>query len=1061
MKQLGTRVGAVVAASLVGTVAHAAPDLVVSAASGVHWIVDGDRTDLAVTITNAGPDPASGVLVQAALTPTGTWSGAAVVCEVNVGAVAARSSVDATAPCALDTDVRGEAVLTVRVDPRNTVPESNEGNNTLPLDVFVADTAAAELVVLAANPPVSATPGEVFELPYAIRNEGRRGAANVRVRARLSTDTDWDLTDPELCVMNVLVLGAGNGAVRTLTDCTVPTNAPSGDGYVLVRVDALNSVAEWQDDNNTLAVPIVLAAARGTGSPTFTGDVAHDFAGLPITRLVDNAGPDQQGLFAWTSGFDLRQVIYSYDTRNDRLHVGFVTWDDPTSGPIVFGDADGNGDPDTTGAGAPGTDVPDLGNGETVDTLFDIDGVTVAEIFLGTIGQLPDSVRTIAGVSLGDDLAVPRYAWQIGSPSSTDPGTWYDFNVRNASVSRISTPTASAPDLELTIDGFLDGWRRSPSAAPPRVTAWAWANTTEAPAFGPDAVPDSRTPVRLCLGDGADGDGDGYAACDCDDDDASTHPGAWELCDGQDNDCDGQSESVVLGCVTDPDNDGLSNTRENSLGTDPNNPDSDGDGLSDGEEVDTYGTLPRNPDTDGGGDLDGEEIDQGTDPTNGTDDDRDDDGLDARGESQHGTLPGNPDTDGDGLNDGDEVARGTDPTVRDTDGDGLSDGVEVEITLTDPLLADTDGGGVDDGDEIADGTNPFDDTDEDPDGDGLTNGEEDAWGTDRDDADSDDDDLDDGDEIDRGTNPLDADTDDGGVPDGDEVAEGTDPLDEGDDDPDGDGLDNDAEDAQGTDRNVADTDHDGLNDGDEVGRGTNPLDPDSDDDDVLDGAEVRDGTNPLVADTDGGGDDDGEERDQGTDPLDAGDDDPDDDGLDNDEERAAGTDAHDPDSDDDGLLDGEEIDRGTLPLDPDTDDDGLEDGDEVDRGTNPNDPDSDDGGVEDGDEVAGGYDPLDPTDDASQIDTDTPVDTDTDVPGDTDTDVPGDTDSDTPADTDTVDTDITDTDTVDTDGLDTDDTTDVPGAEAPKRWFCSTSGGDPTTLWVLALGLLAIRRRRR
>ena len=47
--------------------------------------------------------------------------------------------------------------------------------------------------------------------------------------------------------------------------------------------------------------------------------------------------------------------------------------------------------------------------------------------------------------------------------------------------------------------------------------------------------------------------------------------------------------------------------------TDPNDPDSDDDGLSDGDEVD-LGTDPNNPDTDGDGISDGDEVANGTDP---------------------------------------------------------------------------------------------------------------------------------------------------------------------------------------------------------------------------------------------------------------------------------------------------------------------------------------------------------------------------------------------------------------------------------------------------------------
>jgi hypothetical protein len=44
------------------------------------------------------------------------------------------------------------------------------------------------------------------------------------------------------------------------------------------------------------------------------------------------------------------------------------------------------------------------------------------------------------------------------------------------------------------------------------------------------------------------------------------------------------------------------------------NMDSDSDGLSDFEEINTYGTDPNNPDTDGDGYLDGEEVENGFDP---------------------------------------------------------------------------------------------------------------------------------------------------------------------------------------------------------------------------------------------------------------------------------------------------------------------------------------------------------------------------------------------------------------------------------------------------------------
>jgi hypothetical protein len=112
--------------------------------------------------------------------------------------------------------------------------------------------------------------------------------------------------------------------------------------------------------------------------------------------------------------------------------------------------------------------------------------------------------------------------------------------------------------------------------------------------------------------------------------------------------------------LTDNDRDGVPDELEPLLGLDPNNSDTDGDGIPDGlEDFDNdglsnagevlLGTDPRNPDTNGNGIRDGDE-----------------------------------DSDGDGLTDGDEVRRGTNPLAADSDGDGWND--EAEVTAgSDPL----------------------------------------------------------------------------------------------------------------------------------------------------------------------------------------------------------------------------------------------------------------------------------------------------------------------------------------------------------------------------------------
>ena len=123
--------------------------------------------------------------------------------------------------------------------------------------------------------------------------------------------------------------------------------------------------------------------------------------------------------------------------------------------------------------------------------------------------------------------------------------------------------------------------------------------------------------------------------------------------------CEDESASVsiaVSNCDSDQDGDGLLGGEEAAAGTDPNNPDSDGDGIDDGIEV---GVDPNNPtDDDGDGTIDALEsnildadndgvVDQ-VDPAN-----------------TNPCIPDNSnglcDTDGDGISDGDEIANGSDP----------------------------------------------------------------------------------------------------------------------------------------------------------------------------------------------------------------------------------------------------------------------------------------------------------------------------------------------------------------------------------------------------------------
>ena len=408
-----------------------------------------------------------------------------------------------------------------------------------------------------------------------------------------------------------------------------------------------------------------------------------------------------------------------------------------------------------------------------------------------------------------------------------------------------------------------------------------------------------------------------------------------------DSDGDGLSDGLELELGLDPvqsdtDGDGVSDALERQLGMDPCDSDTDHDGLADGAEIGV--SDPLLADTDADGIDDGMEMAIGTNPACA---DTDGDGLPDRWEVDHGLDPceatgdsgASGDFDGDGLSNLDEYQHGTNPADQDTDADGVIDGQEV-LRGMDPFHLDSDRDGVPDFVELVHRWNPVV---PDTDGDGLPDGWEyryslnpaSADGIHGGDGDWDSDGLSNMQEYGLGTLPYLPDTGGDGLADGIEVALGTDPLS---DDTDGDGL-SDQKEAETlhTDPLKVDTDSDGLSDWQEMTLGTSPLVADTDEDGLPDGWEVFHGFNPLSP-PDGG---------------ESGSDD-DEDGLTNGEELAIGSDPHLPDTDSDGLADAVEAVLGTDPACADSDGDGVGDEVEVSCGTDPTDADEDRNGILDG-----------------------------------------------------------------------------------------------------------------
>ncbi|MBI5298672.1 MAG: OmpA family protein [Deltaproteobacteria bacterium] len=423
------------------------------------------------------------------------------------------------------------------------------------------------------------------------------------------------------------------------------------------------------------------------------------------------------------SGFDIQSFCFSYDPGNDTLYIGIQTFNDSSGRPVIFGDAEGDGDPgsaDATLQGLGGQDLPNLSGSEFITLAIDFnrDGATDLVVGVNTGNKLAD-FAVVGGVGGSDnDL---QYA-----PSPK----FYGAALGGVIVASPVSPSNAKPHFEFAVSGLSNSPRFSSlnfNDPDSYFQLYLAAGSLADDGISDDAFPYNLTYQKMKVDTLRDTDGDGIPdAFDTDNDNDGIPDLVEKNLSQYDTNGDGVlSSAEITASGKDVDGDGDIDTNDGIVWPDTDgdsipdylDTDSDGDGIPDSLEA---GSPSGTRDSDGDGISDFRETDSDGDGILDNVEDANKNGVVDSGESN----PTKADTDGDGLCDGTIVVgsctgaeglKGTDPRKADTDGDGLCDGsivvapcVQSEGNLkTDPTKADTDGDGIPDGIEYLNGRNPL------------------------------------------------------------------------------------------------------------------------------------------------------------------------------------------------------------------------------------------------------------------------------------------------------------------------------------------------------------------